>query len=255
VVWRYYLLCCFFPSPSLFYLLVHSRCRGFLWFHLITLRHTTVGRTPLDEGSARRREPYLTTQTLYKRQTSMPPVGLEPTIPASARPQTYALDCAATGIGRKVYFSTAFQDVVVVHKICPHVVVYVIECVDIARYDVLTVVFLKIQVSCEITMCRRMSGSRTSKEHINYIIMSWISWHLKIEALPSFETSGITHPRHSIFQRNLTLCSRCLLARRPRCTRSVAVRHLSYRSADALQCHWGCDATVSLKNCDRYATK
>jgi hypothetical protein len=29
----------------------------------------------------------------------MPPVESEPTIPASARPQTYALDRAATGIG------------------------------------------------------------------------------------------------------------------------------------------------------------
>jgi hypothetical protein len=29
----------------------------------------------------------------------MPPLGFEPTIPASARPQTYALDRAATGIG------------------------------------------------------------------------------------------------------------------------------------------------------------
>jgi TM2 domain-containing membrane protein YozV len=29
----------------------------------------------------------------------MPAVGLEPTIPASARPQTYALDRTATGIG------------------------------------------------------------------------------------------------------------------------------------------------------------
>jgi hypothetical protein len=29
----------------------------------------------------------------------MPPVGFEPTIPASARPQTYVLDRAATGIG------------------------------------------------------------------------------------------------------------------------------------------------------------
>jgi hypothetical protein len=28
--------------------------------------HTIVGRTPLDEGSARRRDLYLTTQTLYK---------------------------------------------------------------------------------------------------------------------------------------------------------------------------------------------
>jgi hypothetical protein len=29
----------------------------------------------------------------------MPPVGFEPAIPASAGPQTYALDRAATGIG------------------------------------------------------------------------------------------------------------------------------------------------------------
>jgi uncharacterized membrane protein YagU involved in acid resistance len=29
----------------------------------------------------------------------MPPVGFEPTIPASARPQIYALDRAAIGIG------------------------------------------------------------------------------------------------------------------------------------------------------------
>jgi hypothetical protein len=33
----------------------------------------------------------------------MPPVGFEPTIPASARPQTYTLDRAATGIGVTVY--------------------------------------------------------------------------------------------------------------------------------------------------------
>jgi hypothetical protein len=40
-----------------------------------------------------------TTQTLYKRQTSMTPMGFEPTMSASKRPQTHALDCAATGIG------------------------------------------------------------------------------------------------------------------------------------------------------------
>jgi hypothetical protein len=32
-------------------------------------------------------------------QTSMPPVGLEPTIPVSERLQTHALDRTATGIG------------------------------------------------------------------------------------------------------------------------------------------------------------
>ena len=39
--------------------------------------------------------PYTTNTT----QTSMPPVGFEPTILASERPQTHALDRAATGIG------------------------------------------------------------------------------------------------------------------------------------------------------------
>jgi hypothetical protein len=34
--------------------------------------HTTVGRTPLDEGSARRRDLYLTTQTLYKTNIQAP---------------------------------------------------------------------------------------------------------------------------------------------------------------------------------------
>ena len=35
----------------------------------------------------------------------MPPAGFEPAIPASERPQTYALDRAPTGIGHmKIYF-------------------------------------------------------------------------------------------------------------------------------------------------------
>jgi hypothetical protein len=51
-----------------------------VFFFLISVgharTHTTVGRTPPDEGSARRRDLYLRTQTLYKRQTSMPPGGI-----------------------------------------------------------------------------------------------------------------------------------------------------------------------------------
>jgi hypothetical protein len=38
----------------------------------------------------------------------MPPVVFEPTIPASARPQTYALDRAATGIGRLISYRRVF---------------------------------------------------------------------------------------------------------------------------------------------------
>jgi hypothetical protein len=62
-----------------------------------TQRRITVGRTPLDEWSARRRDLYTTTLTTDK--TSMLPVGFEPTISAGERPQTYALDRAVTGTG------------------------------------------------------------------------------------------------------------------------------------------------------------
>jgi len=35
-------------------------------------RHTTLGRTPLDKGSACCRDLYLTTPNIHKRQTRMP---------------------------------------------------------------------------------------------------------------------------------------------------------------------------------------
>jgi hypothetical protein len=43
----------------------------------ITLRHTTLGRTPEDERSACRRDLYLTTQNTHKRQTSMLQAGFK----------------------------------------------------------------------------------------------------------------------------------------------------------------------------------
>jgi hypothetical protein len=74
------------------------------WGFVITLGHTTLGRTPLDEGSARRRDLCLTRHNTHKRQISIPSPGFEPTIPASKRPQTHALDRVATGIGiTKIY--------------------------------------------------------------------------------------------------------------------------------------------------------
>ena len=78
---------------------------SFLRFFLDhTQRRTTVGRTPLDEWSARRRNLYLTAHNTHNRQTSMPPVGFEPTISAGERPQTYALDRAAAGTGLWEYY-------------------------------------------------------------------------------------------------------------------------------------------------------
>ena len=64
----------------------------FLMFLDHTQRRSTVGRTPLDEWSARLRDLYLTTHDTHNRQISMPPVGFEPTISAGERPH----DCAAS---------------------------------------------------------------------------------------------------------------------------------------------------------------
>jgi hypothetical protein len=60
----------------------HSRC------FTIKTRHTTLGRTPLYEWSARRTNLHLTTHSTHKRQISMPPAGFEPGIPANERPST-----------------------------------------------------------------------------------------------------------------------------------------------------------------------
>ena len=60
-----------------------------------TFKHTTLGRTPLDQWSARR--------NTHKRQTSMPPAEFESAIAASERPHTHALDRSLTGIGFSRY--------------------------------------------------------------------------------------------------------------------------------------------------------
>ena len=72
---------------------------SFMRFLDYTKRRITNGRNLPDEWSARRRDLYLKTHNIHKRQTSMPPAEFEPRISAGERPQTYTLDHAATGIG------------------------------------------------------------------------------------------------------------------------------------------------------------
>ena len=69
-------------------------------FAITVIGHTTLGVTPLDEGSARRRDLYLTIHNTHKSQTSMFPAGFEPTIPARERQQNDALHHTAIGIGQ-----------------------------------------------------------------------------------------------------------------------------------------------------------
>ena len=76
------------PSPS--------HCRGFM----ITLRHTTLGRTPLDEWFS---PTHWHVPDTHNRQTSMPPAGFESTIPAIERLQTHSFYRATTGTGQHPY--------------------------------------------------------------------------------------------------------------------------------------------------------
>jgi len=64
-----------------------------------SVRHTTLGRNPLDEWSARSRELYLTTPNTHKQKTSVPPAGFEPAVPSSEPLSTHVLDLAANDIG------------------------------------------------------------------------------------------------------------------------------------------------------------
>ena len=67
--------------------------------HLVIMTHTTLGGTPLDECSARRRDLYLTTHTIHNRNISRLRAAFEPTIPASEGPLTHALERAASVTG------------------------------------------------------------------------------------------------------------------------------------------------------------
>ena len=97
-LWHKLLRCLFAAGVAQRFSLLYSGS-SFMRFRIYTQRRTTIGRTSLDEGPAHRKDLYLTTHNTHNRQTSMPPVGFEPTIPAGEQSQTYALDRTATGTG------------------------------------------------------------------------------------------------------------------------------------------------------------
>jgi hypothetical protein len=66
------------------------------WVFEITLRHTNLSMTPLDEGLARHTDRYMITHSFHQRRIITLPAGFEPAIAKSELPQTYALDRTAT---------------------------------------------------------------------------------------------------------------------------------------------------------------
>jgi hypothetical protein len=75
------------------------------WGFETTRRHTTFGRTPPDEGSARRRDVYLTKAKPTGERHTCPRRDSNPVILASERPKTHALERADTGIGISLDFN------------------------------------------------------------------------------------------------------------------------------------------------------
>lgn len=71
----------------------------------ITLRHTTLETTPLEEWSNPRRDLNVTTHNVYNRDIMLQ-TGYEPAIPANEKPQTHTLGRAATTIGAWWYSPT-----------------------------------------------------------------------------------------------------------------------------------------------------
>jgi hypothetical protein len=68
-----------------------------------TQRRSTVGRTPLDECSAPRRDLYLTTHDTHIRQTSMPPGGIRTCNLSTQAAADLRLSGAVTGTGSVIF--------------------------------------------------------------------------------------------------------------------------------------------------------
>ena len=83
----------------------HPHYRGFT----ITLTYTTLGRNPLDEWSARRRDLYLTTHHTHLRQTSISRRNSNPQSQRASAHITHALDRAANGIGFRFIHHCQFR--------------------------------------------------------------------------------------------------------------------------------------------------
>jgi hypothetical protein len=69
-----------------------SMASSFFSFPDHTQRRPRVGKTPLDERSARGQDLYLTTHNIHDRQNSVPPTGFDLKSQQGGRPQNYAFE-------------------------------------------------------------------------------------------------------------------------------------------------------------------
>ena len=97
-----------------------TRASSFTRFLDHTQRRTTVGRTPLDEWSARRRDLYLTThKTLTTDKHPCPRWDSNPQSQQASGRRPTPLDCAVAGTG--LLASNGHKLLVIWHSYCQHV--------------------------------------------------------------------------------------------------------------------------------------
>jgi hypothetical protein len=153
----------FFLSLTSFYLLIVGVD------FTVTLDHTTDTHwhthththrwVPLDEGSAHRRDLYLTTLNTHKRQVFMPSAGFEPVIPASERKKTHVLVNPATGICKWFLWNGCFRSA---------------------------------EISQEIGACISKSGSYYENLYmLNYLWLILTSLKTRIHRISSVETTNL----------------------------------------------------------------
>jgi hypothetical protein len=156
-----------------------------------TQRRTTVGRAPLDEWSIRRRDLYLTTRNTHNRQTSMPPVGFETTIPAGERPQTYTLDRAVTGTSKTYWTSETVLKLIQLVKVSWNLLSCESFETDSAGERVLKLAEL-VKESWKLLSCESFetdsAGERVLKLTELWKLWNWLSWLKSLETYRAGES-------------------------------------------------------------------
>ena len=169
----------FFLRPNVGY--------GLMRFLDHTKRRITVGRTPLNEWSARRRDLYLTTHNSHTRQPFKLPAGFEPTIPASKRPQTYALDRAVTGIG--CFFSHFYKNTIRLNvsllRICH---ISSVSCKTVYWWVTTTCRFMK-----DILFLLQSDGGRRAKRATHLSLSPMSRMDLRFDSTIRFHGVGFIH--------------------------------------------------------------
>jgi hypothetical protein len=157
-----------------------------------------IGRTPLDEWSARRRELYLTKHYTQRRQKSMPQGGFESAMLASEQQHTDALDRNNTGI-RSVIVNSLKQTAYCTHHLYLNSgtafwpqTVYLLPSLPRTNFDTIQWRIYRMASGCVLSEVRNKLSQLT---RISYFEAD--TWLWRLVACPSVQSLGLNRSRVS----------------------------------------------------------